>query len=574
MGFLEDVVSGMYSEAGGVQYQPQRVSNGYDYGTGFYRFGGEDPNTAELLMTLAANELGLDNARRAWNAGQRGDWGEALKEGAFAIASPLSWIYGGGAVTGALKGGRALSALGRSGRALRAAGTATRAAGLRHPFRAARAGIGGVVKPALRVARRNPRLAIPAALAAGIYANVAGNDPAPASSGQPSALLTGGATAPTNAAAARYAGMADRIKEQGASPAGKSYRSLAEMQAGEGGRKNPNARAAAEALVASGGGNQPSAQAGASMGALNAQYNKALANLRSQYQLAETDEERARLKFMLEDIEAQRAAGVEAISSIYAEKESKIRDRARMSREGTAAEVDRLGESLGGVASDLKTRLAEQQTGMAQDMRGLGLGAAATPSGNEWLNFAQAMIPVEQQYTQRIGDIGAEGVDWLGDVTSAQGAAQQGDLQRAAAFARSGGIANYQRDVANRINQERSEMRNAELNLLMQQLSASQSASELNARLAAERADQFGPAATQQFISDVAGSGTLGLDDFVYLFAQQFGRLPTPEEESVYSNVYGPAASDLALQRRVDQMQADALAAESVPLPAAANTVE
>jgi hypothetical protein len=582
MGLLEDIVSGMYSEAGGVQYQPQRVSNGYDYGTGYYRFGGEDPNTAELLLTLAANELGLDNARRSWNAAQRGDWGEALKEGAFTLGNIGLTLGGGlgGAIKGAklvrpaLRSGRLGSAIGRRllapGRAAIAAGTAAggRAKPIRAGLAATRAGLGATVKPTIAAAKRNPYQAAFAGYGAYGLGQAGSGTQASATMGQPSARFLGGAGAAQSADAARYQKLAERIKEQGYKAPGKTYGSSAEMGATSGGKANAEARKAAEALVAAGGGaGSPAGQAGVSMAALNQQYNKAIANLRSQYQLAETDQEKARLKFMLDDIEAQRTAGMEAISSLYSEKESRIRDRARLSREGTTSAVNALGQTLGTAASDMEQRMVGQQQGLAQDMRGLGVGAAAAPATNEWLDFTRAMIPVEQQYTQRMGDIGAEGIDWLGDVTGQQGAAQQADLARASAFARSGGIANYQREVSDRINAERAQLRDAEMSILMQQLSAQQSASELNARLAADRAGQGGAAATQQFISDVAGSGSLGVDDFAYLFAQQFGRMPTPQEESIYRNVYTQSSADVALRREMDRLEAQLAREEASGLP-------
>ena len=206
------------------------------------------------------------------------------------------------------------------------------------------------------------------------------------------------------------------------------------------------------------------------------QYNNLLRELRGMYNLTETDEEKERLRFMLADIEAQRDAGLQAISEGYSKTVGDIRARAVTTRAETAKRATRFSDELTLQRDMSQQRMIDQQAAQVAANRGLGTAAGADPR-NEWIELMSQYPGIQQRSTQRMGDITAEGIDWLADTTSAQGLAQQADLQRLAASTRSGVIAQQQQQVANRIAREQAEVRDMTMRLGMAGISASQTSS-------------------------------------------------------------------------------------------------
>lgn len=200
------------------------------------------------------------------------------------------------------------------------------------------------------------------------------------------------------------------------------------------------------------------------------QYENILRELQGMYQLSETAEEQERLRFLLADIEAQRDAGLQAIAEGYQQTVGAIRARAVTAQEQTNLRAQQFGSDLEGYADRAAQRMMLQNAQMQQDARGLGAGSANPV--NEWVGLMSAMAPLQQRYTQGMGDITAEGINWLGDTVSAQGQAQQADLQRLAAATRSAGIMSHQRQVSDRINRERELQRAAILQTMQQQANA------------------------------------------------------------------------------------------------------
>lgn len=206
------------------------------------------------------------------------------------------------------------------------------------------------------------------------------------------------------------------------------------------------------------------------------QYNNLLRELQGMYNLTETDEEKERLRFMLADIEAQRDAGLQAISEGYSKTVGDIRARAVKTRAEAAERATRFSDELTLQRDMSQQRMIDQQAAQVAANRGLGTAAGADPR-NEWIELMSQYPGIQQRSTQRMGDITAEGIDWLADTTSAQGLAQQADLQRLAASTRSGVIAQQQQQVANRIAREQAEMRDAMMRLGMAGIAASQTSS-------------------------------------------------------------------------------------------------
>jgi hypothetical protein len=207
--------------------------------------------------------------------------------------------------------------------------------------------------------------------------------------------------------------------------------------------------------------------------AIQAQYDAIFRELKKMYNLSETEEEKERLRFLLADIEAQRDAGLQAIAKGYGETVAKIRERAATTRTETAERSERYGQDLSRYAQETEQRMIDQQAAQVAANRGLGIGSGVDPM-NEWVGLMNTYPAAQRQYTQRMGDITAEGIDSMADLTASQSQAQQADLQRLAAATRSSGIMSHQNQVAKRIQQEQAEMRAAMLQLSMAGVAASQ----------------------------------------------------------------------------------------------------
>jgi len=203
------------------------------------------------------------------------------------------------------------------------------------------------------------------------------------------------------------------------------------------------------------------------------QYNNIFRELQKMYNLSETEEEKDRLRFMLADIEAQRDAGLQAISEGYSNTVGNIQARAVKTRAETTERANRYKAELQQNKDQSLQRMIDQQAAQVAGARGLGSAAGQSPE-NEWVQLMSQYPGIQQRYTQRMGDISAEGIDWLADTTASQGLAQQADLQRLAASTRSAVIAQQQRQVANRINAEREALRDSYLRLGMAGAAASQ----------------------------------------------------------------------------------------------------
>jgi hypothetical protein len=262
---------------------------------------------------------------------------------------------------------------------------------------------------------------------------------------------------------------------------------------------------------------------------INQQYNNILRELQSMYQLSETDEERERLRFMLADIEAQRDAGLQAISEGYAKTVGEIREQAVLSGERTAERAQRYGQDLEESADRAAQRMMLQNAQQQAQFRGLGSGSQSAV--NEWVGLMSSLAPAQQLYTQRMGDISQEGMEWIANTVGGQGQAQSADLQRLAAATRSGAIASQQAQVSDRINRERELQRAAILQTMQQRAGALQSAEQFNASLgkssptAIDRANTIQTLAlagrTPEYIRQYFATGSLGaLDPSEFALAQ------------------------------------------------------
>jgi hypothetical protein len=202
------------------------------------------------------------------------------------------------------------------------------------------------------------------------------------------------------------------------------------------------------------------------------QYGNILRELQGMYNLSETEDEKERIRFMLADIEAQRDAGLRAISEGYSKTVGEIRARATLTRQESAQRAGEYSSELSLERDMSRQRMIDQQAAQVAGNRGLGSGAGVNAGENEWIDLMSRYPEIQQRSTQRMGDITAEGIDWLADTTSSQGQAQQADLQRLAAATRSNAIMSHQQQVSNRIMQEQAELRDATMRLRMSGVSS------------------------------------------------------------------------------------------------------
>ena len=451
--------------------------------------------TFDAIATVAMNEMGVDNAYKAFLNAREGNYASAFKEAAFAVGelATVAFPVGRAAVLGA-RAARGLPAAVRGAFSPAKArynwqtgastvtspgGVGTRVGqtarnipsqvasdfqrfGMAGPVVSGGRAVRGAARTLLPKGRRLRRI-LPIAGLASLAGLAMGRDPAAAQA----------VAAATSDPESRTAGLQD-IEPVGESVAGAGVQ----------------ARTDAEAI--------------------NRQYNNILRELQGMYQLSETEEERERLRFLLADMEAQRDAGLQAISEGYAQTVAAIQQRAEISRTETGERSQRFGQELEGYADRTAQRMMLQNIEQQQQFRGLGSGSQ-TPI-NEWVGMMSAMAPLQQQYTQRMGDITSEGIDWMGDTVSAQGQAQAADLQRLAAATRSAGIMGHQRQVSDRIQRDTEALRAAQLQVMQQQAAAQSSGQnavspfDRSASIEEYALGRLGPGYIEQWLRDTGQS--------------------------------------------------------------------
>jgi hypothetical protein len=235
----------------------------------------------------------------------------------------------------------------------------------------------------------------------------------------------------------------------------------------------------------------------ATVATLNFQYDKAVNELRSMYQLAETEDEKSRLRFILSDIQAQHEAGQRAINNVFERKRAEVQRLTQSSRENSVLAAQKAFDLYEVSANQLKDMLETSRRQMADEV--YGFGAAAPRDQSEYVQLLSAMAPVAQQSRQAIGDIGTEGLEWLGAVMGEQTAARGADLQRLAMSTRAAAISQHQKQVDDRVNAERMALAQAVQSLRERQ--ASESGAMQRAMLGqAEQQEMFSPVDVQGIV--------------------------------------------------------------------------
>lgn len=263
----------------------------------------------------------------------------------------------------------------------------------------------------------------------------------------------------------------------------------------------------------------------ASLGSIDSQYNRAVSELRSMYNLSETDDEKERIKFILADIQAQADAGRQAIQNVFQRKSEEVRKLTETSRESAIKSAQRATDLYQISSAQLQDELDASFAAAAQEV--YGMGAAIPREQSEYVQLLSAMAPVTAEYRQAIGDINTQGLEWMGSVMGEQAAARQGDLQRLALSTSAAANAEHKAAVDRRINAERLALANAIESLREQQMS--QTGATQRALIGAQpgSADMFDSVHIQGYMVDAVaqtGSPTRAIERY----SAQFAGKPNP----------------------------------------------
>ena len=190
---------------------------------------------------------------------------------------------------------------------------------------------------------------------------------------------------------------------------------------------------------------------------LEGEYATRRDELRSQYQLSETDEERAQLAFLMAELDAATERADQAIVAGYANAVQNIQGLG--GRAGTAADIEAQ------TVQDLFLNAAQRYAGMVGDVQqqtGLQAGLAGTAFGpaEDFMGLLSADAAREAALTQRLGGIVSQEMTDAERRMAFQQASQQADLQRESAASGAQTRADQQAAVAARIAQERRDLAN------------------------------------------------------------------------------------------------------------------
>ena len=201
---------------------------------------------------------------------------------------------------------------------------------------------------------------------------------------------------------------------------------------------------------------------------LDSEYNSSVDELRDEYQFAETEEEKAQIAFLLEDLEAQRTAADQAIGAGYQQAIDSVEGRQVEMEAATEAEAGVAGDLFRGAADRLRGDVADVSSEAAEGGSGLGVGLdGGSAAADEFIGLMEAAAPREEALARRLGGIAEDDMAWLASTMEGEREAQRGDLQRQATANRANMQALHQSQVADRIQREREQFRSQLNNMQM-----------------------------------------------------------------------------------------------------------
>lgn len=219
-----------------------------------------------------------------------------------------------------------------------------------------------------------------------------------------------------------------------------------------------------------------------SVSALARQYDNLIEQLRGQYRLAETEEEKQRLRYMLADIEAQYDAGKQSIKETYELFRGRLESNIGEERQYAQDFAGRAGQVFSNLADESESRIGALSQEMAGQHRGLGLQSAERIA-NEWTETIRALGPIQTSYLLEAGNSRVAAMSRSLESMAMQQVAQLADLERLKATTTSTAQYRYMEQVEKRINDEIESMRREMTSIMMTKISATQSALEFNARM-------------------------------------------------------------------------------------------
>ena len=216
--------------------------------------------------------------------------------------------------------------------------------------------------------------------------------------------------------------------------------------------------------------------------ALASQYDKLVNQLQGQYRLAETEEEKQRLRYMLADIEAQYDAGKQTIGQVYSVRKDQLAARIEEEKVSATDWAQRAGNVFTNLADESEARLGGVTQNLSEKYRGLGLEPVDSAT-NEWTQTIRALDPIQTTYLTEIGNSRVSAMNRSLESLAMQEMAQLGDLERLKAQTTSSAQYQYLEGVEQRINSEYESMRRDMTSINLTKISATQSALEFNASM-------------------------------------------------------------------------------------------
>lgn len=198
---------------------------------------------------------------------------------------------------------------------------------------------------------------------------------------------------------------------------------------------------------------QSQRQAAASLASLDTLFEQRKAMLREQFKLTETPEERANIHHLLNIINVQKTEGTKVIERVY----GGAIENAAVRAEETRA----LGAEAGERTSEVFTTAAEDLTdlygGLSEQFGGaMGAGSEPlSPVAEGAVADLQTQAASEQAFDERMFNLTADDISFLGEAMRPEMGAQVGALNRTATTASALSQFEHDRAVQQRIAQER-----------------------------------------------------------------------------------------------------------------------
>lgn len=204
---------------------------------------------------------------------------------------------------------------------------------------------------------------------------------------------------------------------------------------------------------------QAQERAAGALASLDQRFEDRKAELRQEYQLSETPEEKAMLQRQLDVIETQRQAGTAVIRRVYNTAIRKSGKQAASAREAGVAAGGRTQETFDKASQDT----ADMWMALNKEMGGTtGAGGEPLPeSVQAQLGNMQEQGADEAAFDRRVAGLTADDIAFLGEAMRGEKGAQVAALQRDAVGATTNTQLAHQAAVMDRIAQERSNWQNA-----------------------------------------------------------------------------------------------------------------